>query len=126
MHVQGRPRHRVFVYLGSAHFNATGVSMFVVTGGAGFIGSNIIQALNAEVRRGFWSSTVSVNFAIWRTSDFPISWNRKIFACTPNGALPGWIDAIFHQGRAPDTSSRWTYMMEQLQLLQGDTPRRDG
>jgi nucleoside-diphosphate-sugar epimerase len=43
--------------------------MIVVTGGAGFVGSNLVRALNAEGER---------IFEIFVTVDLATSWSRRI------------------------------------------------
>ncbi|HTR24349.1 MAG TPA: ADP-glyceromanno-heptose 6-epimerase [Terriglobales bacterium] len=89
--------------------------MIVVTGGAGFIGSNLIQALNGEGeerilvidRRG----DNFRNLSDLRISDFmePEDFRRAIEA----GHSFGSITAIYHQGACADTtSSDERYMME--------------
>ena len=79
--------------------------MIIVTGGAGFIGSNLIGALNtrgvADVlvvdRRDHLSNLEDLKF-----SDFmpPAEFARAI----ERKALPDRIEAIFHQGACADTT----------------------
>lgn len=89
--------------------------MIIVTGGAGFIGSNLIEALNADGvidlmvvdRRG----ENFRNLDDLRFADFlqPEEFTRAI----DRGALPEQIEAIFHQGACSDTTcDDVSYMME--------------
>src|SRR5271170_3337350 len=89
--------------------------MIILTGGAGFIGSNLLASLNAKGitdvlvvdRRG-------VNFrnlADLRFSDFitPEDFTRAL----ERKSLPARIDAIFHQGACADTTcTDGRYMIE--------------
>jgi len=88
--------------------------MIIVTGGAGFIGSNLVEALNAKgvseilvVDR----SADSRNLANLRISDFmqPDEFRRAI----ERNALAARIEAIFHQGACADTMcDDRVYMMD--------------
>src|SRR3989338_2019212 len=92
--------------------------MIVVTGAAGFIGSNIIKGLNAIGRTDIvavddltdgkkYHNLAAVNFAdYWDYQDFL----KAIQAKTP---LIAEIEAIFHQGACSDTME-WNgqYMMK--------------
>jgi len=88
--------------------------MIIVTGGAGFIGSNLVEALNAKgvseilvVDR----SADSRNLANLRISDLmqPDEFRRAI----ERNALAARIEAIFHQGACADTTcDDRAYMMD--------------
>ncbi len=89
--------------------------MFILTGGAGFIGSNLLSALNA---RGIADVLVVdrrgdnfPNLGDLRFSDFmqPEEFSRAIERKT----LPDRIEAIFHQGACADTTcTDGRYMIE--------------
>ena len=89
--------------------------MIILTGGAGFIGSNILHALNA---RGVTDVLVVDrlgdnfrNLCDLRFSDFmqPEEFTRAI----ERKILPGRIEAIFHQGACADTTcDDGRYMIE--------------
>jgi ADP-L-glycero-D-manno-heptose 6-epimerase len=88
--------------------------MIIVTGGAGFIGSNLVEALNAK---GVSEILVvdrfadSRNLANLRISDFmqPDEFRRAI----ERNALAARIEAIFHQGACADTTcDDRAYMMD--------------
>jgi len=89
--------------------------MIIVTGGAGFIGSNLIQALNAEGEdRILIVDRLADNFrnlCDLRFCDFigPEEFRHTI----ENRLLPDDITAIFHQGACADTTSTdGRYLME--------------
>ena len=88
--------------------------MIIVTGGAGFIGSNLIEALNARGDREILvvdRSADSRNLANLRISEFmqPDEFRRAI----ERDALPARIEAIFHQGACADTTcDDRAYMMD--------------
>jgi ADP-L-glycero-D-manno-heptose 6-epimerase len=88
--------------------------MIIVTGGAGFVGSNLIEALNARGDREILvvdRSADSRNLANLRISGFmrPDEFRRAI----ERDALPRQIEAIFHQGACADTTcDDRAYMMD--------------
>ncbi len=96
--------------------------MIVVTGGAGFIGANIVKALNARGRNDVMvvddlrDGTKFVNLADCTLADYL---DKDDFLARVKAALRGEsvelpkIDAIFHEGACSDTTE-WDghYMME--------------
>jgi ADP-L-glycero-D-manno-heptose 6-epimerase len=89
--------------------------MIIVTGGAGFIGSNLLGGLNAKgVNDVLVVDRLGANFrnlCDLRFSDFmqPGEFIRAI----ERGAMPDRIEAIFHQGACADTTcDDGRYMME--------------
>ncbi|MCC5902029.1 MAG: ADP-glyceromanno-heptose 6-epimerase [Halomonas sp.] len=96
--------------------------MIVVTGGAGFIGANIVKALNARDRDDVMvvddlrDGTKFVNLADCTLADYL---DKGDFLARVKAALRGeivdlpTIDAIFHEGACSDTTE-WDghYMME--------------
>ncbi|KPQ25804.1 MAG: ADP-glyceromanno-heptose 6-epimerase [Halomonas sp. HL-48] len=96
--------------------------MIVVTGGAGFIGANIVKALNARGRNDVMvvddlrDGTKFVNLADCTLADYL---DKDDFLARVKKALHGEsvdlpsIDAIFHEGACSDTTE-WDghYMME--------------
>lgn len=91
--------------------------MIVVTGGAGFIGSNIVKGLN---RKGFTDilvvddlkdGTKFVNLVDCKISDYLDK--DEFITRIEHGTLPREIQAIFHQGACSDTTE-WDgqFMME--------------
>ena len=89
--------------------------MFIVTGGAGFIGSNLIAALNARGRDDImvvdrlgdnFRNLCDLHFADYmQPEDFLPALER--------GAVPTRVEAIFHQGACADTTCEdGRFMME--------------
>lgn len=82
--------------------------MIVVTGGAGFIGANIVHALN---RRGetdilvvddLTDGTRFRNLADLDITDYMDK--TEFLECARTGSLPGSIKAVFHEGACSDTT----------------------
>jgi len=82
--------------------------MIVVTGGAGFIGSNIVAALNAAGHENILvvddlsDGTKFVNIADLKISDY-VDMN-EFLSRIKAGANVGRVSAIFHQGACSDTT----------------------
>lgn len=91
--------------------------MIVVTGGAGFIGSNLVHALNARgvddilVVDDLADGTKFVNISTARIGDY--EHYERFLDRVEKGELNGRIEAIFHQGACSDTTE-WDgrYMMD--------------
>ncbi len=89
--------------------------MWIVTGGAGFIGSNLVQALNArghaEILVVDRASEDPPNLRGLRISDLVSP--EMFLAALERKALPARIAGIFHQGACADTTlTDERYMME--------------
>src|SRR5260221_1198426 len=90
---------------------------FVVTGGAGFIGSNLVRALNARSETRILAvddlerSDKFRNLSACEISDFldKDEFRRRLEA----GDFSGSIDVVFHQGACSDTlETDGRFMME--------------
>jgi ADP-L-glycero-D-manno-heptose 6-epimerase len=79
--------------------------MLLVTGGAGFIGSNIVAALNDAGRTGVVVSDVLGHEGKWRNLA-----KRQLADIVPPGELPNWLngrrlEAIIHMGAISETTA---------------------
>jgi ADP-L-glycero-D-manno-heptose 6-epimerase len=79
--------------------------MFLVTGGAGFIGSNVVAALNEAGRRD-----IAVNDALGSDDKWRNLKKRQIADLVPPGQLFAWLggrklDGVLHLGAISDTTA---------------------
>lgn len=89
--------------------------MWIVTGGAGFIGSNLVEALNARGQADILivdrAAPDAPNLRGLKFSDLLSP--ERFLSTLERRALPERISAIFHQGACADTTSTdEPYMME--------------
>src|SRR5258706_4318604 len=91
--------------------------MYVVTGAAGFIGSNLVRALNARGERNILAvdnlqkSDKFANLVGLEVADYldKAEFRERVLA----GGFDGAIDALLHQGACSDTiEPDGRYMME--------------
>ncbi|HXC40052.1 MAG TPA: NAD-dependent epimerase/dehydratase family protein, partial [Burkholderiales bacterium] len=90
---------------------------YVVTGAAGFVGSNLIRALNERGERNILAvdnlqrSEKFANLAAVDVSDYLDK--HDFLDRVREGAFDGAVDPLFHQGACSDTmESDGRYMME--------------
>ncbi len=80
--------------------------MLLVTGGAGFIGSNVVASLNEAGRNDIAVNDVLGSEGKWRNLQ-----KRQLADFVPPGELFGWLegrklDAVIHMGAISDTTAR--------------------
>jgi ADP-L-glycero-D-manno-heptose 6-epimerase len=85
--------------------SAAGSGMLLVTGGAGFIGSNLVAALDEAGR-----TDVVVNDALGDTGKWRNLGKRRLADVVPPGELIAWLDgrkleAVVHLGAISDTTA---------------------
>ena len=83
-----------------------GVRMILVTGGAGFIGSNVVAALNEAGR-----TDIAVNDHLGADDKWRNLAKRQLADIVPPGGLFDWLvqrklDAVIHLGAISDTTAR--------------------
>lgn len=90
--------------------------MYIVTGGAGFIGSNIVKELNDKgitnilVVDNFYNSEKFRNLVGLHFSDYM---DKRAFLDYLKGGKLQQVEAVFHQGACSDTTERdGAYMMQ--------------
>ena len=83
--------------------------MIIVTGGAGFIGSNLVHALNADgideilVIDDLTDGSKSSNLADARIADY-LDWREAADTMSAGGELASRVETVFHLGACSDTT----------------------
>jgi ADP-L-glycero-D-manno-heptose 6-epimerase len=83
--------------------------VIVVTGGAGFIGSNLVAALNRRGRddillvEDFSDGRKATNLAAGAIADY-LDWRQCLALLEVGGELPGEVERIYHLGACSDTT----------------------